>query len=95
MTALQGWIVIGLLVTKRTLEVREPNSRTNAHCTHSRCTPTKGRNGVTPRIVTTYLVVHKGQILCKRYCKLGHQTPYNRHQQRRGSPYYTSQYEHG
>ena len=29
-----------------------------------------------------YLVVHKGQILCKHYCKLGHQTPYSRHQQR-------------
>jgi hypothetical protein len=37
-----------------------------------------------PRIVTTYLVVHKGQIPCKRYCKLGRQTPYSRHQQRRG-----------
>jgi hypothetical protein len=23
--------------------------------------------------------VHKGQIPCKRYCKLGHQTPYSRH----------------
>jgi hypothetical protein len=32
-------------------------------------------------IVTTYLVVHKGQIPCKRYCKLGHQTPYSHHQQ--------------
>jgi hypothetical protein len=32
-------------------------------------------------LVTSYLVVHKGQILCKRYCKLGHQTPYSRHQQ--------------
>jgi hypothetical protein len=36
------------------------------------------------KLVTTYLVVHKGQIPCKRYCKLGHQTPYSRHQQRRG-----------
>jgi hypothetical protein len=40
-------------------------------------------------------VVHKDQILCKRYCKLGLQTPYSRHQQRRGSPCYKSQDEHG
>jgi hypothetical protein len=33
------------------------------------------------KLVTTHLVVHKGQIPCKRYCKLGHQTPYSRHQQ--------------
>ena len=46
------------------------------------------------RIVTTYLVVHKGQIPCKRYCKLGRRTLYSGHQQR-GSPYYKSQYEHG
>ncbi len=39
------------------------------------------------KLVTTYLVVHKGQIPCKRYCKLGHQTPYSRHQQRRGPCY--------
>jgi hypothetical protein len=39
------------------------------------------------KLVTSYLVVHKGQILCKRYCKLGHQTPYSRHQQRRGPCY--------
>jgi len=37
--------------------------------------------------VTTYPVVRKGQIPCKRYCKLGHQTPYSRHQQRRGPRY--------
>jgi hypothetical protein len=37
------------------------------------------------RILTTYLVAHKVQIPCKRYCKLGHQTPDSRHQQRRGS----------
>jgi hypothetical protein len=36
------------------------------------------------KLVTSYLVVRKGQIPCKRYCKLGHQTPYSRHQQRRG-----------
>jgi hypothetical protein len=29
---------------------------------------------------SSYLVVHKGQIPCKRYCKLGHQMPYSRHQ---------------
>ena len=34
-------------------------------------------------LVTSDLVVRKGQIPCKRYCKLGHQTPYSRHQQRR------------
>jgi len=39
------------------------------------------------KLVTSYLVVHKGQIPCKRYCKLGHQTPYSRHQQRRGPCY--------
>jgi len=33
------------------------------------------------KLVTTYLVVRKGQIPCKRYCKLGHLTPYSRHQQ--------------
>ena len=33
------------------------------------------------KLVTIYLVVHKAQIPCKRYCKLGHQTPYSRHQQ--------------
>jgi hypothetical protein len=32
-------------------------------------------------LVTSYLVVHKGQIPRKRYCKLGHQTPYSRHHQ--------------
>jgi hypothetical protein len=48
-----------------------------------------------PPIVTSYLVVHKGQILCKRYCKLGRRTLYSGHQQQRGSPYYKSQYEHG
>jgi hypothetical protein len=30
-------------------------------------------------IVTSDLVAHKGQTPCKRYCKLGHQTPYSRH----------------
>jgi hypothetical protein len=38
-------------------------------------------------LVTNYLVVHKGQIPCKRYCKLGHQMPCSRHQQRRGPCY--------
>ena len=47
------------------------------------------------KLVTIYLVVHKGQILCKRYCKLGHQTPYSRHQQRWGLPCYKSPDEHG
>jgi hypothetical protein len=32
------------------------------------------------KLVTSYLVVRKGQIPCKRYCKLGHLTPYSRHQ---------------
>ena len=41
-------------------------------------------------LVTNYLVVHKGQIPCKRYCKLVRQMPYSRHQQRRG-PCYKSQ----
>jgi hypothetical protein len=48
-----------------------------------------------PLIVTSDLVVHKDQILCKRYCKLGRRTLYSGHQQQRGSPYYKSQYEHG
>jgi hypothetical protein len=48
-----------------------------------------------PPIVTSYLVVHKDQILCKRYCKLGRRTLYSGRQQQRGSPYYKSQYEHG
>jgi hypothetical protein len=30
-------------------------------------------------IVTSDLVAHKGQTPCKRYCKLGRQTPYSRH----------------
>jgi hypothetical protein len=46
------------------------------------------------KLVASYLVVHKGQILCKRCCKLGHQTPYSRHQQRRG-PCYKSPNEGG
>jgi hypothetical protein len=50
---------------------------------------------LTSRIVTSYLVVHKDQILCKRYCKLGRRTLYSGRQQQRGSPYYKSQYEHG
>jgi hypothetical protein len=54
----------------------------NVHhlCTWKRITTLAWTAGVTPRIVTTYLVVHKGQIPCKRCCKLGHQTPYSRHQ---------------
>jgi hypothetical protein len=36
------------------------------------------------RLVTIYLVAHMGPIPCKRYCKLGPQTPYSRQQQRRG-----------
>jgi hypothetical protein len=48
-----------------------------------------------PPIVTSYLAVHKDQILCKRYCKLGRRTLYSGHQQQRGLPYYKSQYEHG
>jgi hypothetical protein len=44
----------------------------------------------TTKLVTTYLVVRKGQIPCKRYCKLGHQTPYSRHQQRPGPCYKSS-----
>jgi hypothetical protein len=53
--------------------------------------------GFSPRreLVTSDLVVRKGQIPCKRYCKLGHQTPYSRHQQRWGSPCYKSPDEHG
>jgi hypothetical protein len=39
------------------------------------------------KLVTTDLVVRKGQIPCKHYCKLGHQTPYSRHQQRWGPCY--------
>ena len=39
------------------------------------------------KLVTTYLVVHKGQSPCKRYCKQGHQMLYSRHQQRRGRCY--------
>jgi len=31
------------------------------------------------KLVTIYLVVHKAQIPCKRYCKLVRQMPYNRH----------------
>ena len=54
----------------------------------------KMRRGVRMKLVTSYLVVHKGQILCKRCCKLGHQTPYSRHQQRRG-PCYKSPNEDG
>jgi hypothetical protein len=46
------------------------------------------------KLVTSYLVVHKGQIPCKRYCKLGHQTLYSRHQQRR-EPCYKSPNERG
>jgi hypothetical protein len=48
---------------------------------------TKDEAGRRMKLVTTYLVVHKGQIPCKRYCKRGHQTPYSRHQQRRGRCY--------
>jgi hypothetical protein len=40
--------------------------------------------GPTSLVVTNYLVVHKGQIPCTRYCIPGHQTPCSRHQQRRG-----------
>jgi len=39
------------------------------------------------KLVTSYLVARKGQIPCKRYCKLGHQTLYSRHQQRWGPCY--------
>jgi hypothetical protein len=47
------------------------------------------------KLVTSYLVVHKGQTPCKRYCKLGHQTLYSRHQQRRRGPCYKSPNEGG
>src|SRR5215469_13077513 len=38
-------------------------------------------------LVTSDLVVHKGQIPCKRYCMLAHQTPYGGRKQRWGSFY--------
>jgi hypothetical protein len=47
------------------------------------------------KVVTSGLVVHTGQIPYKRYCKLGHQTPYSRHQQPGGSPCYKSPNEQG
>jgi hypothetical protein len=34
--------------------------------------------GPTSLVVTSYLVVHKGQTRCTRHCTLGHQTVYSR-----------------
>lgn len=45
--------------------------------------------------VTSYLAARTDQIRCRRYCKLGRQTPYSRHHQPWESPCYKSPNEHG